>query len=165
MPGLHLRISALHSLTQTPSVHVRRAMLMPDRKSNGEVGRCSVILRNEIFQPWWKVIYVFLIFFVMNNAGIATNGLQSSATGGGGLNLVFHDKIISNEPMFAWNNTFSEKTTFVNDTNTFYQHVDKGPRIWLWGPHKGSQAKLQYFPKRPLGFVLPIIIGARFEGL
>lgn len=48
--------------------------------------------------------------------------------------------------------TFSMKTTFVNETNTFYQHVDRSPRIWLWGPHKGSQAKLQYFAKCPLVF-------------
>lgn len=54
-------------------------------------------------------------------------------------------------------NTFSHKTTFVNETNTFYHfiNVDRSPRIWLWGPHKGSQAKLQYFSKRPLGFLPP----------
>jgi len=49
---------------------------------------------------------------------------------------------------------FSQRTTFVNESNAFPQHVDKNPPIWLRGPHKGSQAKLQYFSKRPLGFLL-----------
>lgn len=64
----------------------------------------------------------------------------------------WHKQLFQMSQYLLENNTFSHTTTFVNETNTFYQHVDRSPRIWLWGPHKGSQAKLQYFSKRPLVF-------------
>lgn len=70
----------------------------------------------------------------------------------------WHKQLFQMSQYLLGNNTFSPRTTFVNETNTFYQHVDRSPPIWLRGPHKGSQAKLQYFSKRPLGFLLPIII-------
>lgn len=75
---------------------------------------------------------------------------------------LWHKQLFQMSQYLLGNNTFSRKTTFVNETNTFYQHVDRSPRIWLWGPHKGSQAKLQYFSKRPLGFLLAIIIWMLF---
>ena len=64
----------------------------------------------------------------------------------------WHKQLFQMSQYLLGNNTFSHMTTFVNESNTFYQHVDRSPRIWLWGPHKGSQAKLQYFSKRPLVF-------------
>lgn len=71
---------------------------------------------------------------------------------------LWHKQLLQMSQYLLGNNIFSLKTTFVNETNTFYQHVDRSPGIWLRGPHKGSQAKLQYFSKQPLGFPLPIII-------
>lgn len=77
---------------------------------------------------------------------------QSFSPGGMcGLNLAVcgTNTAISNKSIFTW------KPTFVNETNAFYQHVDRALGICWWGSHKGSHAKLQYFSKQPLGFLTP----------
>lgn len=71
---------------------------------------------------------------------------------------LWHQQLFQMSQYLHGNNSVPPKTTFGDEANTFYQHVDRSPGKWLWGPHKGSQAKLQYFPKQPLGFLVPGII-------
>ena len=119
-------------------------------------------------------IYVFILGLKWTKVGNSTsesvilwgklrNNHHAAAGGVGVCSWIkfsnsWHKQLFQMSQYLLGNNTFSPRTTFVNETNTFYQHVDRSPPIWLRGPHKGSQAKLQYFSKRPLGFLPPIII-------
>lgn len=150
----------------TPSVHMHEKHFVREeikrrheqRQRHLEKWETSAIMKDDIYA--FRVCLTLTMWDIQplkvspREREMAENRLLTCA-GGFKFSNSWHKKGFQMSQYLLGHNTSSERTTFVNETNTFGQHVDRSPVMWLRGPRKGSRAKLQYFSKRPPCFSTP----------